>query len=56
LRVSPVAVIVTATLAFITTAPVASLTVPTMSDVVIWPNACCPARKQTLKPLTQNAA
>jgi hypothetical protein len=56
LRVSPVAVIVTATLAFITTAPVASLTVPTMSDVVIWPNACCPARKQTLKPLTLNAA
>jgi hypothetical protein len=56
LQLSPVALIVTATLAFTTTAPVASLTDPTMSDVVIWPNACCPARKQTLKPLTQNAA
>jgi hypothetical protein len=46
LAVSPVAVIVTATLAFTTTAPVASLTVPTMSDVIIWPNACCPARNK----------
>jgi len=49
LLVSRVAVIVTATLAFITTAPVASLIVPTISDIVIWPNARCPARKQTLK-------
>src|SRR5271155_3065420 len=45
LRLSPVAVIVTATLAFTTTAPMASLTVPTMSDVVIWPKCLLPRQK-----------